>query len=82
MTPRLLLDYVSLLITVVLFKLRLALALGLHSTVEAFSLGVQISLLLSLRTVLRPNPSSAKQWISQMQLVVTSVAKYFKKSSV
>ena len=37
------------------------------------------SLLLSLRTVLRSKPSSAMQWISQMQLAVTSRVKYFKK---
>ena len=36
------------------------------------------SLLLSLWTVLRSNPSNAKQWISQMQLAVTSAAKYYK----
>ena len=34
------------------------------------------SLLLSLRTVLRSNPSSAMQWISQVQLAVTSKAKH------
>ena len=39
------------------------------------------SLLLSWWTVLRSNPSSAKQWISQMQLAVTSRAKYYKKMS-
>ena len=37
------------------------------------------SLPLSLWTVLRSNHSSAKQWILQMQLAVTSRAKYFKK---
>ena len=37
------------------------------------------SFLLSLWTVLRWNPSCAKQWISQMQLKVTSGAKYYKK---
>ena len=37
------------------------------------------SLLLSLWTVMRSNPSSAMQWISQMQLPVTSWAKYYKK---
>ena len=37
------------------------------------------SLLLSWWTVLRLNPSSAKQWISQMQSAVTSRAKYSKK---
>ena len=37
------------------------------------------SLLLSLWTVLRLNPSSAKQWISQMQLAVTFRAKCYKK---
>ena len=36
------------------------------------------SLLLSFWTVLRSNPPSAKQWISQMQLAVTSGAKYHK----
>ena len=39
------------------------------------------SLLLSLWTVVRSNPSSAKQWISQMQLEVMSRAKYYKKLS-
>ena len=38
-----------------------------------------LSLLLSLRTVLRSNPSGAKQCISQMQLAVTSRTKYYKK---
>ena len=37
------------------------------------------SLLLSLLTELRLNPSSAKQWISQMQLASVSRAKYYKK---
>ena len=37
------------------------------------------SLLLSLWTVLRLNPSSAMQWISQMQSAVMSTAKYYKK---
>ena len=32
---------------------------------------------LSLWTVLRSNPSSAKQWISQLQLAVTSRGKYY-----
>ena len=36
------------------------------------------SLLLNLWTELRLNPSSAKQWISRMQLAVTG-AKYYKK---
>ena len=40
------------------------------------------SLLLSLWTVLRLNPSSAKQWILQMQLVVTSRDKYYKTFQV
>ena len=64
---------------------------GLHSTVEAFLLATQqprvwyqalqrfLSLLLSLWAVLRSNLSSAKQRISQMQLAVTSRAKYYKK---
>ena len=34
---------------------------------------------LVLWAVLRSNPFSAKQWISQMQLAVTSRAKYYKK---
>ena len=38
-----------------------------------------ISLQLSWWTVLRLNPFSAKQWISQMQLAVTSSAKYYIK---
>ena len=37
------------------------------------------SLLLSLWAVLRSNPPSAKQWISQMQLAMTFRAKYYKK---
>ena len=37
------------------------------------------SLLLSWWTVLRSNQYSAKQWISQMQLAVTSRAEYYKK---
>ena len=37
------------------------------------------SLLLSLWTVLRSSPPSAKQRISQIQLAVTSTAEYFKK---
>ena len=37
------------------------------------------SLLLSWWTVLRLNPSSVKQRISQMQLVVTSRAEYYIK---
>ena len=45
-----------------------------------------LSLLLSLLTVLRSRPSSAKQWISQMHLAVTSRAlhnkKYFKIENV
>ena len=53
-------------------------------TEEAFLLPTQhprvprdfFSLLLSWWTVLRSNPSSAKLWISQLQLVVTSRAKY------
>ena len=41
------------------------------------------SLLLSSWTVLRSNPSSTKQWISQMLLLVaTSGAKYYKKISI
>ena len=39
------------------------------------------SLLLSVSTVFRSNPSRAKQWISQMQLAVTSRAKNYKKSA-
>ena len=38
------------------------------------------SLLLILRAVLRSKPSSAKQWILQMQLAVTSRAKYYTKT--
>ena len=38
------------------------------------------SWLLSLWTVLRSNPSSAQQWILQMQFMVTSRPKYNKKS--
>ena len=41
---------------------------------------VFFSLQLSLWTVLRLNPSSDKQWISQMQLEVTSRAKYHKRA--
>ena len=37
------------------------------------------SILLSWWTVLRSNPSSAKKWISQMQLGVTSRATNYKK---
>ena len=44
-----------------------------------FTLREFFSLLISFWTVLRSNPSSAKQWISQMQLAVTSIARYFKK---
>ena len=40
------------------------------------------SLPLSLWTVLRTNPSSAKQWISQMLLAVTYRAKYYKKMKI
>ena len=66
-------------------------SMGLRSTKEAFLLHTQqpqvqipapprfFSLQISLWTVLRSNPSMAKQWISQMQLVVTSKAKYYKK---
>ena len=36
------------------------------------------SLLLSLWTVFRSNPSSVKEWISQMELAVMSRAKYYK----
>ena len=43
------------------------------------SYGKFLSFLLSLWTVLRLDPSSAKQWISQILLVVTSRAKYYKK---
>ena len=39
----------------------------------------KLFLLLSLWTALRSNLSSAKQWVSQMQLAVTSRAKYYKK---
>ena len=61
---------------------------GLRSTEEAFLLPTQqtwirqvfFSLLLSLWTVLRSDPSRAKQWILRMQLVVTSIAKYYKKA--
>ena len=38
------------------------------------------SFLLSLWTVLRSNPSSAKQWILQMQLAVMSRAKNYKQA--
>ena len=62
---------------------------GLHSTDVAFLLPTQqprvriparprqyfLSLLLRLWTVVRPNPFSAKQWISQIQLAVMSRAK-------
>ena len=59
----------------------------LRSTEEALFLSTQqpwlkcrlrrdfFSLLLSLRIVLRSNPSSGKQWILQMQLAVRSRAK-------
>ena len=54
--------------------------LALHPAAPGLNLGRDIfSLLLSLWTVLRSNPSSAKVWISQMQLAVTSRAKYSKK---
>ena len=67
---------------------------GLRSTEEAILLPTQqprfeswlcpdfFSLHLSLWTALRSNPSSARQWISQMQLVVTSRAKYYKKDII
>ena len=63
----------------------------LHYIKEAFLLSTQqpgfksrhrqyyFSLLLSWWTVLRSSPSSAKQWISPMQLAVTSRAMYYKK---
>ena len=66
----------------------------LHSTEEAFLLPTLypqvcipapprfLSLLLSWWKVLRSNPSSAKQWISQLQLALTSRAKYHKKVAV
>ena len=41
-----------------------------------------ISLLLSSWTVLKLNPSCAKQWNSQMQLVVKSRAKYYKNTLI
>ena len=40
---------------------------------------IYFSLLLSWWTVLRSNAASTKQLISQMQLAVTSIAKYYKK---
>ena len=61
---------------------------GLRSTEEAFFHGIEsrdfsclefFSLLLSLWIVLRSNPSNAMQRISQMQLVVKSRARYYKK---
>ena len=38
------------------------------------------SIVLSLWTLLRSNPASAKQWISQMQLVVASRARYYQNN--
>ena len=63
----------------------------LCSTEEAFLLHTQqlwawipapprfLSLLLSLWAVLRSNPSSAERLISEIQLAMTSRAKYYKK---
>ena len=71
----------------------IGLSWGLHSKEVAFLLPTQkprvriesrlrrdfFSLLLSLITVLRLSPSSAKQWISPMQLALMSKAKYNKR---
>ena len=57
-----------------------------HSCFPASSPGLKswrrqdfFSILLSWWRVLRSKPSSAKQWISQMQIAVTSRGEYFKK---
>ena len=46
---------------------------------ESWLRQVFFSVLLSLWTILRLNPSTAKQWISQMQLTMTYRAKCYKK---
>ena len=55
---------------------------GVPSTEEALLLPTQQprARIPSLWTALRLNPSSAKQWNIQIQLAVTSRAKYYKKS--